>query len=247
MMLIWVYIVLAVIVGVAANSRGRSGIGWFFLALIISPFISGLLVLALRRVDRGAIEFEKRDRLLAKSVNLLPSPLRQEGPFEADGVFKGVPYKIREKGMVEAMMPSGMVRFRSIEHFQAAAEGRDPQLTVSDSMQENIATIDTRTAILRIFRGGGNTNRFRKYKILVNGIEIGAIAHNSAADFQVPCGTLKLTAQIDWCRSQPVLVEAQPNERIEIEVSNTRGPLLGIWSVTFGSGSYLTLKRVRSP
>lgn len=38
---------LAIVVGVAANKRRRSGIGWFLLALLISPLIAGLLVLAL--------------------------------------------------------------------------------------------------------------------------------------------------------------------------------------------------------
>jgi hypothetical protein len=38
----------AVIVGVIANQRrNRSGIGWFFLSLLISPLLAGLLVLAL--------------------------------------------------------------------------------------------------------------------------------------------------------------------------------------------------------
>jgi hypothetical protein len=43
---------LSIIVGVAANTRGRSGFGWFLLSLIISPILAGLLVLALPRRDR---------------------------------------------------------------------------------------------------------------------------------------------------------------------------------------------------
>jgi hypothetical protein len=39
---------LAVIVGVAASvRRGRNGFGWFLLSLVISPLLTGLLVLAL--------------------------------------------------------------------------------------------------------------------------------------------------------------------------------------------------------
>ena len=41
------YIALCIIVGVAANTRGRSPAGWFLLAIVLSPLISGLLVLAL--------------------------------------------------------------------------------------------------------------------------------------------------------------------------------------------------------
>jgi hypothetical protein len=36
---------LAIVVGVAAGGRGRSGVGWFALALILSPLIAGLLLL----------------------------------------------------------------------------------------------------------------------------------------------------------------------------------------------------------
>jgi hypothetical protein len=46
------YFALAIVVGVAAqHRRGRSGFGWFLLALLISPLIAGLLVLALRTIE----------------------------------------------------------------------------------------------------------------------------------------------------------------------------------------------------
>ena len=38
---------LSIIVGIGANRRDRSGAGWFFLALLISPVLAGLLMLAL--------------------------------------------------------------------------------------------------------------------------------------------------------------------------------------------------------
>lgn len=37
----------ALVVGVLAGKRGRSGIGWFLLACVISPLLAGLFVLAL--------------------------------------------------------------------------------------------------------------------------------------------------------------------------------------------------------
>jgi hypothetical protein len=43
------WIAFAIIVGVAANTRGRFGFGWFVLAIFLSPLISGLLLLALPR------------------------------------------------------------------------------------------------------------------------------------------------------------------------------------------------------
>jgi hypothetical protein len=46
---IFAWIAFAVVVGVAASTRGRVGYGWFLLSLVISPLIVGPLVLALPR------------------------------------------------------------------------------------------------------------------------------------------------------------------------------------------------------
>lgn len=42
-LLIWM--VLAVIVGLIAPAKDRSGFGWFLLAVVLSPLIAGLLLL----------------------------------------------------------------------------------------------------------------------------------------------------------------------------------------------------------
>ncbi|MGH6624313.1 MAG: hypothetical protein ACREBN_10090 [Burkholderiaceae bacterium] len=41
------WLMFAIVVGVAASSRGRSGFGWFLLAVVISPLIALLLVLVM--------------------------------------------------------------------------------------------------------------------------------------------------------------------------------------------------------
>ena len=43
-------LIFDVVVGVIANSRGRSGIGWFVLSVLFSPILMLILVLALPRV-----------------------------------------------------------------------------------------------------------------------------------------------------------------------------------------------------
>ena len=43
------WLALAVIVGVMASKRGRVGYGWFLFSLVLSPLITGALVLALPR------------------------------------------------------------------------------------------------------------------------------------------------------------------------------------------------------
>jgi hypothetical protein len=57
--LILFWLAFAVIVGVAANTRGRNGGGWFILAVLISPLLAGLLVLALPRKSIGTAHTEE--------------------------------------------------------------------------------------------------------------------------------------------------------------------------------------------
>lgn len=130
---ILIWLVLAVIVGVAANTRGRSGFGWFLLAAIISPFLAGLLVLALGptnnanvRVGTGFFRAPPKSpnpkRLIfGTTTTSSPGPAaRHDGPFIPDGVYSGIPYRVLPGGLVDAAMPSGMVRFRSMDQLLAA-------------------------------------------------------------------------------------------------------------------------------
>jgi hypothetical protein len=38
-------------------------------------------------------------------------------------VFAGIPYKVIDSGAIEAMMPGGLVRFKDMDQFIAAATG----------------------------------------------------------------------------------------------------------------------------
>lgn len=49
MELIGFWFVCAIIVAIIASSRGRSGFGWFLLAMIFSPLLMGILVLCMGR------------------------------------------------------------------------------------------------------------------------------------------------------------------------------------------------------
>jgi hypothetical protein len=49
------WLVFAFLVGIAASSRGRSGAGWFILAVIISPLLGILFVLVLPNLKHEAL------------------------------------------------------------------------------------------------------------------------------------------------------------------------------------------------
>ena len=52
MMIAFVWLVAASLVGLFASvRRNRSGIGWFFLALLISPLLAGIIVAILKAAD----------------------------------------------------------------------------------------------------------------------------------------------------------------------------------------------------
>lgn len=52
-------IIFSILIGVWASNWGRSGLLWFFLALIISPLISGIILLIIGKSDAGkAAEIE---------------------------------------------------------------------------------------------------------------------------------------------------------------------------------------------
>jgi hypothetical protein len=91
------YFALMVVVGVAANARDRSGVEWFIFALFLSPLLAGLLLLALTKPNH---------------------------PFTPDGLLSGVPYRLRKDNTIDAMLSGGLVRFRSMEQFLAATEGK---------------------------------------------------------------------------------------------------------------------------
>jgi hypothetical protein len=56
------WVVLAAIIGAAAGSRGRSSVGWFVLAVLLSPLIAGLLLAILPDLHtRGLLESLARD------------------------------------------------------------------------------------------------------------------------------------------------------------------------------------------
>jgi len=104
----------------------------------------------------------------------------------------------------------------------------------------------TSTCKLKVVRRSQYADYLRAYKIFVNRRQIGTIARDGVLDVEVQSGLLTIDASVDWGRSQPLTIEAAPNQTIEIEVANHWGALLGLWAITFGSRTYLTLKHLQA-
>ena len=56
LLLVAIWLLAAIAIGVVGHSRGRSGIGWFVLSVLITPLISGFLVVALPRLQPEMVE-----------------------------------------------------------------------------------------------------------------------------------------------------------------------------------------------
>jgi len=113
MTLVFFWIAFCIVVGVAANARGRNGFGWFALALLISPLIALLLVLVMERRN-----VEKR------------TP-----DFQPESVHEGIPYRIAQDGSVEAIMQGARVRFADYGKFSLATGAPALPESVGNSQQ----------------------------------------------------------------------------------------------------------------
>jgi hypothetical protein len=55
------YLVLCVLVAIWAANRGRSGLRWFLIGLVISPLLAGIFVWVLKNLDRSIMDGEISD------------------------------------------------------------------------------------------------------------------------------------------------------------------------------------------
>lgn len=61
------WLVFAVLVGIIASSKGRSGFGYFLLSIVLSPLIGFLFVVAMPKVDKDESE-QKNDKVAKPAV-----------------------------------------------------------------------------------------------------------------------------------------------------------------------------------
>jgi hypothetical protein len=125
------WLALAFVVAIAAGARGRSGAGWFVISVIFSPLIGLILVLVLPNLRQERIVAEvianqyaaKRDDP-SFGVKRTTVTIDRSKPFEPDGVFAGIPYRVTRDGSIEAIMQGSLVRFADYDKFISANGGQ---------------------------------------------------------------------------------------------------------------------------
>lgn len=73
-------------------------------------------------------------------------------------------------------------------------------------------------ATIRIQRTNEYNNRFRDYKVFIDGTQVGTIANGETKDFSTTAGEHSVTAKVDWCSSPDVTVTLKENEAVRMSV-----------------------------
>lgn len=100
-------------------------------------------------------------------------------------------------------------------------------------------------AKISVRRGGRYADRFRRYRIYVNGILVGCIWPKSILQLEVPVGALTIEAKIDWCSGEPLHLVLGVGDAAEVEVSNSHGMAgAAVGMVFWDPETYLTIVRL---
>ena len=97
------------------------------------------------------------------------------------------------------------------------------------------------SARIIFYRAGGWTDRARAYKLLIDGEECGRIKRDSSLSVDVPAGKHRITAWIDWCSGNVVMVDLEEGGLVEIDVSNRHGVLRSQFVISRAPATYLAL------
>lgn len=97
---------------------------------------------------------------------------------------------------------------------------------------------------LTVQRDKGWTDKVRKYRILVDGVEIGRLGEGATLIHQVGEGPHVIQATVDWCGSQPLNFEAKSKDLVVTVKSTLRGwrVFLGLFYIIFNRHRYLILE-----
>jgi len=101
------WIGFSIVVAVAASARGRTGILWFLLSLLISPLIALLLVLFME---------------LKNVPSAAPPPSIPDAAFEPDSVYAGIPYRLSPDGSIEAVIQGARMWFSDFKNLRRSLE-----------------------------------------------------------------------------------------------------------------------------
>lgn len=97
---------------------------------------------------------------------------------------------------------------------------------------------------LTVRRDKGYADKLRKYRILLDWVEIGHLAEGAVLRKDISEGLHVVEARVDWCGSQPLELDARAREQVVVVRGALRGwrLMLALFYVIFNRRGYLTLE-----
>jgi hypothetical protein len=78
-------------------------------------------------------------------------------------------------------------------------------------------------------RDSGWADKIRKYRIILDGVEVGKLGEGAVLRQEVCNGLHTIAAKIDWCGSRPLQFDAKSRDQVVVVKSALRG-----WCVFLG-------------
>ena len=96
------WVIFSVIVGILADQRGRNGVGWGFLAAMISPLLSGIILFIIPnlKTEKEIKEKEERIKLTISGSDLLLS-LEKLWQLNEKEIITDIEYSARKMKLIE--------------------------------------------------------------------------------------------------------------------------------------------------
>jgi hypothetical protein len=98
---------------------------------------------------------------------------------------------------------------------------------------------------IRLKRDSGYADRLRKYRVLLDGQEIGRIGDGEEKVFEITSGQHQLVVKVDWAKTPAVSFVAGQGQTAKFSCgSNLRGfrLIFALYYAIFASGKYLWLR-----
>ncbi len=89
---------------------------------------------------------------------------------------------------------------------------------------------------------GGYSDRFRAYRVLIDGREAGKLRRGQDLVVEVEPGTHEVHATIDWARSPTVSVTLGGGEEASLVCAPKANPLTALYYISLGRDRYIDLR-----
>ena len=103
-------------------------------------------------------------------------------------------------------------------------------------------------ASLTVRRATSYADRFRAYKVTIDGTVVGKLRAADSLTTDISPGRHSIAVGIDWCSSSPIEFDAHPGEQVTFKCGSSMTGLrilLALFYISFAPKQYLWLERVR--